>query len=145
MLGRQNHLGGPVKRIQFGALGIALITALALVATPNPVDARPAAPAAPTASTASTATGTGFPSVDGNWATPGPFAVTVEAGDSAHTIYRPTTLGQNGLRHPVIVWGNGTGATPQIYDGLLRHLASHGFVVAAANTTQSGSGQEMLA
>ena len=131
-----------MKRIQFGALGIALITALALVAAPKPVEARTAAPAAPAAPAA---TGTGFPSVNGNWAAPGPFAVTVEAGDSAHTIYRPTTLGQGGLRHPVIVWGNGTGATPQIYDGLLRHLASHGFVVAAANTANSGTGQEMLA
>jgi dienelactone hydrolase len=87
----------------------------------------------------------GFPSVNGHWADPGPFPVTVEALDAAHTVYRPTTLGQNGLRHPVLIWGNGTGATPQIYDGLLRHWASHGFVVAAANTTNSGSGQEMLA
>lgn len=87
----------------------------------------------------------GFPAVNGNWAAPGPFPVTVEALDAAHTVYRPATLGQNGLRHPVLIWGNGTGATPQIYDGLLRHWASHGFVVAAANTTNSGSGQEMLA
>jgi hypothetical protein len=35
--------------------------------------------------------------------------------------------------------------TPSAYDGLLRHLASHGFIVAAANTTNAGSGQEMLA
>jgi hypothetical protein len=44
----------------------------------------------------------------------------------------------------VILWGNGTFTTPSIYDGLLRHLASHGFIVAAANTSNAGSGQEML-
>ncbi len=74
------------------------------------------------------------------WSEPGPFAVTVEALDSAHTVYRPSRL----ERHPVILWGNGTGADPRIYDGLLRHLASHGFVVAAADTPNAGSGQEML-
>ena len=38
--------------------------------------------------------------------------------------------------------GNGTGTTPRVYDGLLRHLASHGFVVMAANTPQAYSGAE---
>ncbi|WP_410664310.1 chlorophyllase/cutinase-like alpha/beta fold protein [Amycolatopsis sp. lyj-84] len=75
------------------------------------------------------------------WSEPGPFAVTVEALDSTHTVYRPSRL----ERHPVILWGNGTGANPKIYDGLLRHLASHGFVVAAADTPNAGSGKEMLA
>lgn len=75
------------------------------------------------------------------WSEPGPHAVTVEALDSTHTVYRPSRL----EKHPVILWGNGTGASPKIYDGLLRHLASHGFVVAAADTPNAGSGQEMLA
>jgi hypothetical protein len=44
-----------------------------------------------------------------------------------------------------VLWGNGTGANPQNYTGLLGHLASHGFVVAAANTANAGSGNEMLA
>ena len=87
----------------------------------------------------------GFPSVGGNWDRPGPYAVTVEAAGSATTVYRPTTLGPGGARHPVILWGNGTFAWPAIYDGLLRHWASHGFIVAAANTSWAGSGQEMLA
>jgi hypothetical protein len=91
------------------------------------------------------AVATAFPSVGGNWDRPGPFAVTVEAAGGATTVYRPTDLGQGGLRHPVILWGNGTFAWPAIYDGLLRHWASHGFIVAAANTSWAGSGQEMLA
>jgi hypothetical protein len=72
----------------------------------------------------------------------GPYPVTVEIGLS-HTIYRPADLGTT--THPVIVWGNGTGVVPGAYSLLLRHWASHGFVVAAANTTQANSGQEMLA
>ncbi len=79
--------------------------------------------------------------IAGQWSEPGPFAVTVEALDSTHTVYRPSRL----EKHPVILWGNGTGANPKIYDGLLRHLASHGFVVAAADTPNAGSGKEMLA
>jgi len=34
----------------------------------------------------------------------------------------------------VILWGNGTFTTPALYDGLLRHLASHGLIVAAAES-----------
>lgn len=68
--------------------------------------------------------------------------VTVEALGASHTIYRPSTLT---TRHPVIIWGNGTGASPAVYDGLLRHWASQGFIVAAANTPNAGSGQQMLA
>jgi predicted dienelactone hydrolase len=86
----------------------------------------------------------GFPSVGTAFDRPGSFAVTVNA-ESAHTYYAPTTLGAGGLRHPVILWGNGTFNTPSTYDSFLRHLASHGFIVAAANTSNSGSGREMLA
>jgi len=88
---------------------------------------------------------TGCPSVGTNFAGTGPFSVTVQSA-SQHTYYSPTSLGSQGCtRHPVILWGNGTGASPSTYDGLLRHFASHGFIVAAANTANAGSGQEMLA
>ena len=86
----------------------------------------------------------GLPPVGTDFAATGPFQVTVQ-NDSAHTYYSPTTLGQGGIDHPIVLWGNGTGASPSTYDGFLRHLASHGFVVAAANTTNAGSGNEMLA
>jgi hypothetical protein len=76
-----------------------------------------------------------------DWSAPGPESVVVQALDGAHTVYRPASLSGP---HPVILWGNGTGASPAIYDGLLRHWASYGFIVAAANTPNSGSGQEML-
>jgi Chlorophyllase enzyme len=84
------------------------------------------------------------PPATSNYAATGPFSVTTQS-DSVNTFYSPSQLGSNGCtRHPVILWGNGTFTTPIIYDGLLRHLASHGFIVAAANTTNAGSGQEML-
>ncbi len=68
-------------------------------------------------------------------------AVTSERGGASCTVYRPTTLNNNA----VILWGNGTGASPSSYGALLRHWASWGFVVVAANTTNAGTGTEMRA
>lgn len=86
----------------------------------------------------------GCPSVGRAWAAAGPFAVTETPSGAGHTLFHPARLG--GCRvHPVVLWGNGTGATPRTYAGLLRHLASHGFIVVAADTSSSGSGREMLA
>lgn len=85
-----------------------------------------------------------FPSVGTDFADPGPFTAAVQA-DAEHTYYYPTELGRGGVRHPVVLWGNGTFLTPEHYDALLRHLATQGFIVAAANTSNAGSGREMLA
>src|SRR3954468_3041397 len=98
------------------------------------------------ATPASAQTADGCPSVNGNWAASGPFAVTTQQSGAGQTIYRPSALGTLGCTtHPVVLWGNGTGASPSNYDALLRHWASHGFIVAAANTTQAYSGKEMVA
>ena len=83
----------------------------------------------------------------------GPFATTTEnnvgptAGVGADggpapqfTMFRPSDLAQGGLCHPVITWGNGTGASPSMYGVLLRHLASHGFVVIASNSPNVAQG-----
>jgi len=56
------------------------------------------------------------------------------------TLFRPMDLRQGGLCHPVITWGNGTGSTPTLYRALLNHLASHGFVVIASNSTNVAQG-----
>jgi hypothetical protein len=56
------------------------------------------------------------------------------------TLYAPTSLTSN---HSVIIWGNGTGTMTGSYAQLLRHWASWGFVVVAANTTSAGSGSAM--
>ncbi|WP_161812172.1 poly(ethylene terephthalate) hydrolase family protein [Steroidobacter agaridevorans] len=74
--------------------------------------------------------------------TDGPFSTTIDmnAGSGrSGWVVRPTTLGQNGLRHPVFVWGPGAGATPSSYEFHLRRLASHGFVVYSEVSTSSGS------
>jgi hypothetical protein len=94
----------------------------------------------------------GFPAVT-DFSQPGPFATTTDdsttqpsLGMAKCTVYRPKTLGMGGVKHPVVVWGNGTDAPgPFVYSWLLTHWASHGFIVAAANTGQAGTGQEMLA
>lgn len=86
----------------------------------------------------------GFPAV-ADFAADGPFTTTNESQGTGCEVYRPRTLGENGLDHPIILWGNGTGGSPSTYGDLLSHWASHGFVVAAATTSDAGSGQEMLA
>lgn len=78
----------------------------------------------------------------GNYAAGGGQATTTESGGSSCTVYRPGTLNGN---NAVILWGNGTGASPGSYAALLRHWASWGFVVVAANTTNAGTGTEMRA
>ncbi|SDW53390.1 hypothetical protein SAMN05421504_101838 [Amycolatopsis xylanica] len=75
----------------------------------------------------------------------GPHQVTKVAGGPDQTLYYPSDLASDTAVHPVLVWGNGTGATPSQYDQFLTHAASWGFVVSAANTTNSGTGSEMLA
>lgn len=85
----------------------------------------------------------GCPSVGTNFSADGPFSVTTQT-TSVTTFYSPQNLGSQGCdQHPVIIWGNGTFTSPSWYDGLLRHWASHGFIVAAANTSNAGSGTEM--
>ncbi len=88
--------------------------------------------------------GSTFPAVS-DFSRSGPFSTTSGNEGPSCTIYRPRTLGEAGRRHPIIIWGNGTGASPSTYGSLLSHWASHGFVVAAARTSNAGSGSEMIA
>ena len=109
--------------------------------------------------------GAGAPCTAGIWpaADPtvaGPFATVTEnnvgpavgAGADggapvAFTMFRPKDLSQGGLCHPVITWGNGSGANPSLYKVLLGHLASHGFVVIASDspTVSQGTPAPMIA
>jgi dienelactone hydrolase len=90
---------------------------------------------------------TADPAVAGPFATVteqnvGPVAgVAVDGGAPPQfTLFRPADLAQGGLCHPIVTWGNGTGATPSMYGVLLTRLASHGFVVIASNSTNVGQG-----
>jgi hypothetical protein len=86
-----------------------------------------------------------FPSVS-DYTAAGTFTPTTDdATAAACTIFRPTTFLTGGCLHPVVVWGNGTFNTPSSYTALFNHFASQGFIIAAANTSNSGSGKEMLA
>ena len=74
----------------------------------------------------------------------GPYTVTSGPLGSTCTVFRPAQFDAN-RRHPIVIWGNGTGGSPQGYASLLEYFASYGFVVAAANTPNSGTGDEMIA
>jgi hypothetical protein len=75
----------------------------------------------------------------------GPFATTVtsSSGPGRGWVVRPTTLGANGLKHPIFIWGPGAGTGPSNYEFHLRRIASHGFVVYSETST--GDGDEMRA
>lgn len=93
-----------------------------------------------------------WPAADPN--ATGPFATVTEnevgpeAGEAdadtgavpKFTLFRPKDLSPNGLCHPVITWGNGTGSTPNLYRSLLGLFASHGFVVIASNSKNVSRG-----
>ena len=68
---------------------------------------------------------------------------TSHASIPGYELYYPTVM-LEGV-HPIVTWGNGTFAIPIVYQGLLDHFASYGFVVIASTSTMTGSGEEMLA
>ena len=116
------------------ALGL-LLSANALASNPTPTPTPTPTP--------DPGTGTAFPSVS-DFSSSGSFSTTSANEGPNCTIFRPRTLGESGRRHPIILWGNGTGSSPSGYSGLLTHWASHGFVVAAARTSNAGDGTEMI-
>ena len=73
------------------------------------------------------------------------FAITSAAEGPSCTVFRPATLGAGGVRHPVIVWGNGTTAVVALYKGAFELWAANGFIVAAANASNGqGSGKPLV-
>jgi hypothetical protein len=70
-------------------------------------------------------------------------AATRNTGDTALgtdrvAVFRPAAAkyGQGGVRHPIIVWGNGYTNTVDIWQGFLGRMATYGFVVVAPEQTQ---------
>src|SRR5690606_27927559 len=47
---------------------------------------------------------------------------------------RPTNLGQNGVKHPIFVWGTGSTTQPSAYRFHFTRMASHGFVIISPNS-----------
>ncbi|WP_414937150.1 hypothetical protein [Amycolatopsis sp. cmx-11-51] len=111
----------------------------------------------PTPTTTGTSTSTSSPttttttppaspcsSVNGQWGTAGPFAVTSASNGRGTTVVRPVNPGTLGCTtHPVVLWNNGAQSKLDRYLPLLNHLASHGFVIAAAEGN-TGTGTAML-
>lgn len=65
----------------------------------------------------------------------GPFAVTVDERAGANSwAFRPTELGQGGLKHPIFIWGTGATSVPSAYRAYLSRIASHGIVVVSPNS-----------
>ena len=79
--------------------------------------------------------------VDGRWDAAGPFAVTSASNGRGTTVVRPVALGTLGCTtHPAILWNNGARSKLDRYLPLLNHLASHGFIVAAAEGNAGNAG-----
>jgi hypothetical protein len=55
-----------------------------------------------------------------------------------YTTIEPKELGKGEIKNPILIWGPGAGSTPAIYQTLLNHIASHGFVVVSYNSTPQG-------
>jgi hypothetical protein len=101
---------------------------------------------------ASTGTGSAFPSLTSYTAKDGGFgpAVTTrntgdgglgtdpDGGANKVAIFRPAAAkyGQGGVTHPIIVWGNGSTNTVDIWQGFLARVATYGFVVVAPEQSQ---------
>ncbi len=105
---------------------------------------------------ASTGTGSAFPALTAYTAKDGGFgpAVTTrntgdgglgtdaDGGANKVAIFRPAAAkyGQGGVTHPIIVWGNGSTNTVDIWQGFLARVATYGFVVVAPEQTQVTAG-----
>jgi hypothetical protein len=70
----------------------------------------------------------------------GPFPTTTFQ-QNAFTFFVPTGADAT---FPVMTWGNGTFNTPQTYNALLTHIASHGIIVVASNSSNVGTGQQQI-
>ena len=85
---------------------------------------------------------TTWPAVN-DYAARGPFAVTRESNTgpgAGYDIFRPTQLGGDGRRHPIVSWANGTLFDIPDYQKLLEHWASHGFLVICGHTNSTAGG-----
>ena len=97
-----------------------------------------------TATTAAAATNP----VEAAYTAAGPYATTTgtvqdSSGTVIYDIFRPSNYAALGFKSPIVTWGNGTNATPDMYSTLLNHFASYGFTVIASTLTNTGSGNEI--
>jgi pimeloyl-ACP methyl ester carboxylesterase len=96
---------------------------------------------------ANTAAAAGNP-VEATYTAAGPYATTTGtvsdgSGTVIYDVFRPSNYAALGFKSPIVTWGNGTNATPDMYSTLLGHFASYGFTVIASTLTNTGSGREI--
>jgi len=99
------------------------------------------------ATAGSAASGPRLPAVTST-AADGPFAATqaLDSGPKGKSgLFRPRELGQNGLKHPLFVWGCGGSSTPMQYADQLLRVATHGFIVIAEVSTIGDNGAPLKA
>lgn len=56
-----------------------------------------------------------------------------------YTVYYPKSVSDT-QTFPILSWANGTCAKTVGYEAMLKHIASHGFIVVATNSRYTGSG-----
>jgi hypothetical protein len=94
-----------------------------------------AGPMAGTGAAGSAAPAGAWPTADIGAAGPFKSMTVMNTGPSnGYLLCYPAELGRDGLKHPIVTWGNGAGSTPGNYT-LLPRLATHGFVVIASNSS----------
>ena len=61
-----------------------------------------------------------------------------EGGANTVAVFPPAVAkyGMGGVRHPIVVWGNGSTNTVDIWQSFLQRVATYGFVVVAPEQTQ---------
>ena len=70
---------------------------------------------------------------------------TYTTSDRTYIVYYMSELLTHDSKFPIVSWANGTGCPPSLYDGLLRELASAGFIVVASDETMAADGTAQIA
>jgi hypothetical protein len=96
---------------------------------------------APTTTTTSPPSSSCLPPVT-SYTTQGSFTFTTDTS-GATKMWIPQNL-PSGCRVPIIHFANGTGASCSTYTSTLQHFASHGFVGACYESTQTGQGTQAI-
>lgn len=85
--------------------------------------------------------------VEDEFSAPGPYATStgsvMDGSTVEYDLFYPRRYRALGFKSPIVTWGNGTFAVPDMYSTLLRHFASYGFTVIATTLTNTGSGREI--
>ena len=96
----------------------------------------------PVVNTTSVPTGLTPNSVESNG---GVEKATYDMSERTYIVYYMSELLTHNSKYPIVSWANGTGCPPSLYDGLLRELASAGFIVVASSETMAADGTAQIA